>query len=110
MSSVKNNTKAKPTFPARMFITAAMVSGFMVFMISSVLSQANAPCLHSYSVQNSTIVNTSHHSQSQINNDDVPLTICNRNNQKISWLTWLFKRSDSAEFHYLDLLELLSRR
>ena len=96
-------------FPTRMFATAACVSAFMFLMISVGFAQENAPCLHSYSMQNSTIVNTSHNFDTQTTEADQPLALCNRNNQQIGWLTWLFKRSDSAEFHYLDLLELLSR-
>jgi hypothetical protein len=111
--------KKKKHFPISMFATAGIVSGLMVFTISAVFNQAHQPCLNSFAaIQNSAVhhnlvVNTSgtRVNNSQHNNDTLePLLLCNRNNQQISWLTWLFKRSDSAQFHYLDLLELLSRK
>ncbi len=96
-------------FPLQMFATAAIISGVMVFVISAVFTQANAPCLSHYSVNDSVIVDTSS-SSPQATIDNHPLIICNRNNQQISWLTWLLKQSDSVQFHYLDLIELLSRK
>lgn len=105
--------KNKKQFPTSMFATAAIVSGFMVFVISAVYNQANQPCLshyalHSNSVQNN-VVDTSGSSQRDADSSE-PLSACNRDNQQIGWLTWLFKHSDSVEFHYLDLLELMSRK
>ena len=92
-----------------MFATAGIASVAMVFVISAVFAEANAPCINSYSLQNKVIVDTTNASQ-QVTQGDQPLAICNRNNQQIGWLTWVFKQSDSVEFHYLDLLELLSRK
>jgi hypothetical protein len=35
---------------------------------------------------------------------------CAQNPQnKVSWSTWLLNKSKSSQFHFLDLLELLSR-
>ena len=118
-----NNMPAKPSeiqpaisssmkqkqFPTTMLVTAALFSGVMMFVISSVFAQANAPCLSSHGITSAVVVDTSQ-SSSQAASVDQPLVICNRNNQQIGWLTWLFKRSDSVNFHYLDLLELLSRK
>lgn len=103
------NTNSKQKFPTRMFVTAGVFSAAMVFVISSVFAQANAPCINSYSLQNKVVVNTTNPSQ-EVTQSEQPLAICNRNNQQIGWLTWIFKQSDSVEFHYLDLLELLSRK
>ena len=100
--------KNEPRFPTRMFLTAGIASAAMVFVISSVFAQANTPCINSYSLQNKVIVDTSSSVQ-QMTKSDTPLQICNRNNQQIGWLTWVFKESDSVQFHYLDLLELLYR-
>ena len=101
--------KNKRQFPTNMFATAALVSGLMVFVISAVFNQANEPCLSHYSSQNKVVVDTSNgHQESP--DASKPLAMCNRNNQQISWMTWFFKRSESVEFHYLDLLELLSRK
>lgn len=101
--------KNKRQFPTNMFATAALVSGFMVFAISAAFDQANQPCLDHYSSQNKVVVDTSN--SQQVSLDSVkPTIMCNRNNQQISWMTWFFKRSESVEFHYLDLLELLSRK
>lgn len=107
---MRNNKR----FPTAMFATATIFSALMVFVIGAVFEQANQPCLGSHAnakshVDNSVVVNTSGASQYTINSVK-PLVMCNRNNQQIGWLTWLFKRSDSVEFHYLDLLELLSRK
>ena len=36
---------------------------------------------------------------------------CEQNSQnKVSWSTWLLNKSKSSQFHFLDLLELLSRK
>ncbi|MFT5996256.1 MAG: hypothetical protein ACI9RV_001858 [Glaciecola sp.] len=96
-------------FPMTMLVTATFFSGLMMFVISSVFAQANAPCSSSHTINSTVVVDTSH-SNAQAASIDHPLVICNRNNQQIGWLTWLFKRSDSVDFHYLDLLELLYRK
>lgn len=101
--------KNKRRFPTNMFATAAIASGLMVFVISAVFNQANEPCLSHYSSQYKVVVDTSSTSHQSLDASK-PITMCNRNNQQISWLTWLFKRSESVEFHYLDLLELLARK
>ncbi|MGB3725080.1 MAG: hypothetical protein WA981_04875 [Glaciecola sp.] len=100
---------SKKSFPTRMFLTAGVCSAAMVLVISSVFAQANAPCISSYSLQDKVVIDTTH-ANIQSTSGEQPLAICNRNNQQIGWLTWLFKHSDSVEFHYLDLLELLSRK
>lgn len=100
---------SKTKFPTGMFATAALCSAVMVFTISAVFAQSNAPCINSFSLKDKVIIDTTH-SNVQNTSSEQPLTICNRNNQQIGWLTWLFKRNDSVDFHYLDLLELLSRK
>ena len=111
MPSVKvKNVSTASHFPTRMFLTAAVAGCFMVLLISASLAKANAPCLQSYKLTNSTVVNTSDSSAHKAQDPKQPLALCNRNNQQISWLTWFFKRSESSQFHYLDLLELLSRK
>lgn len=95
--------------PTKMFATAAIVSTCMVFIISAVFAEASAPCLNAYELQNNVIIDTSHHQLTQVSLDK-PIGLCNRNDQQIGWLTWIFKQTDAAEFHYLDLLELLSRK
>lgn len=96
-------------FPTGMFVSAALFSSIMVFVISAVFAQSNAPCISNYGMQDKVIIDTQ---RANIQNtaSDQALAICNRNNQQIGWLTWLFRRSDSVDFHYLDLLELLSRK
>jgi hypothetical protein len=80
----------------------------MVGIISAVFAESSAPCLNAYELQNKVVIDTSHHQH--ISNDAAQaLSLCNRNDQQIGWLTWLFKKTDTVEFHYLDLLELLSR-
>lgn len=106
--------KNKKRFPTSMFATATIVSGAMVFIISAVFNQANQPCLsnhvfHNNALHSNVIIDTTNNKQTS-NDGTEALSVCNRNNQQIGWLTWLFKRSDSVEFHYLDLLELLSRK
>jgi len=34
---------------------------------------------------------------------------CIDNTQKVSWVKWILHKSKSNQFHFLDLLELLSR-
>jgi len=104
-----NAMKNKRQFPTSMFATAALASGLMVFVISAVFNQANEPCINHYSSKYNVVVDTSNTQQASPNASK-PLTMCNRNNQQVTWLTWFFKQSDSVEFHYLDLLELLSRK
>lgn len=101
--------KSKQKFPLRMFAAAGIVSGFMMFMISSVFAEVNAPCVNSYSLQNNVVVDTTSQQAQNAQTQSV-MAMCNRNDQQIGWLTWLFKESESAQFHYLDLLELLSRK
>lgn len=103
-----SESSARKQFPAGMFITAALFSSITVFIISAVFTQANTPCINSQALQDQVIVDT-HQSRLRQSNTDQPMIICNRNNQQVTWLTWLFKRSESVDFHYLDLLELLSR-
>lgn len=83
------------------------VSGCVVFAsVYFMLSSANAPCNNvSFSMTSSNAVST-HHSQKGNANVD---TLCNRNNQQINWVTWLFNKPESAQFHFVDLLELLHR-
>jgi hypothetical protein len=116
--SVKKSSKAinvkHKHFPTTMFASAAFFSALMVFVISAVFEQANEPCLsayamHSDTLTNNVVVNTSRMAR-QKSDTSKPLSVCNRNNQQIGWLTWFFKYSDSVEFHYLDLLELLARK
>ncbi|MDT0595554.1 hypothetical protein [Glaciecola petra] len=95
--------------PTKMFATAALVSTLMMFIISAVFAEASAPCLNAYERQNKVIIDTSHHQGTQATLDK-PIGLCNRNDQQIGWLTWIFKQTDAADFHYLDLLELLSRK
>jgi hypothetical protein len=109
MSTKVDAMKNKSPFPTSMFATAALFSGLMVFVISAVFDQANEPCLSHYSSQHKVVVDTSTTNVQSLDTSK-PLIMCNRNNQQISWLTWLFKRSESVEFHYLDLLELMSRK
>lgn len=96
-------------FPTAMVSVAACFSAFMVFMISAVFMQANAPCAHHYAEHDSVIVDTTH-SISKANTSKRMLAICNRDQQQIGWLTWLFNHSETMDLHYLVLLELLSRK
>ncbi|MBF7073766.1 hypothetical protein ISG33_10190 [Glaciecola sp. MH2013] len=35
--------------------------------------------------------------------------ICEQTSTKLNWLTWIMNKTDSNQFHFLDLLELLSK-
>jgi len=84
-------------------VLSACAVGVGVFFI---LSSANAPC-HNMSFDIASTKAMSTH-QMQKGNAEVD-ALCNRNSQQISWVTWLFKRPESAQFHFVDLLELLER-
>ena len=94
-------------FPTNMFATAATGSFAMVLLISAVFSTADSPCINGLHSHDKVVIDTS---QSKVlqTSEGQPL-ICNRDNRQISWLTWFFQRSENIDFHYLDLLELLSR-
>lgn len=82
-------------------------SGFAVFAtVYLMLSSANAPCHNTATDFTLTEAVSTH--QFQRGNADVS-ALCNRNNQQINWVTWLFKQPESAQFHFVDLLELLDR-
>ncbi len=103
---VKQKSKQQIQFPYSMFGTAAVASVAMFFVISSVFAESNIPCRPG-SLPSGQVVIDTHSSESALfpNHN----TQCNRNNQSIGWLSWFFKQSENAQFHYLDLLELLSR-
>ncbi|WP_395340079.1 hypothetical protein PN836_016030 [Ningiella sp. W23] len=88
-------------------LATVAVSCVAVFVsVSLMLSSANAPC-HNLIQQAPTtqIVSTQNQQRGNANVD----ALCNRNNQQVNWVNWLFKRSDSPQFHFADLLELLSK-
>ena len=55
---------------------------------------------------------TSYCQQSQaVNIQQTENLSCNTKHQKrVSWTNWLLNKSKSSQFHFLDLLELLSRK
>lgn len=84
------------------------VSAPAVFVsVFFLLSSANAPCQNTSFVFASSEAVSTH--QLQKGNAQVN-ALCNRNSQQISWVTWLFEESGSAQFHFVDLLELLERK
>jgi hypothetical protein len=99
--SATNTNRMKP------FLMTLAVSGISVFAsVYLMLSSANAPCHNTtpnFSMNDA--VSTQHF---QRGNADVT-ALCNRDNQQISWVTWFFKKPESAQFHFVDLLELLNR-
>lgn len=87
--------------------TTLAVSGCVMFAaVYFMLSSVNAPC-HNASISLASHSAVSTH-QLQKGNADVD-ALCNRNSQQINWVTWIFKQPDSAQFHFVDLLELLER-
>ena len=42
------------------------------------------------------------------NNENAPINACLKVEESSSWFSWLTGESRSAQFHYLDLLELLT--
>jgi hypothetical protein len=87
-------------------ITVFVSSFVVVTAMYSMLMTANAPChniTNGYNIE--TAVSTH---QWQRGNADVD-AFCNRDSQQINWVTWLFQRPQSAQFHFVDLLELLNR-
>lgn len=46
----------------------------------------------------------------QTDENGLPASIqCSRKSNEVSWLAWLTNKSTSNQFHFLDLLELLSQ-
>ena len=93
-------------FPMKMFVVAGICSLFMMTVISTVYSQTNTPCYNSPFSEELIVVNTGKVEEPILHAS----SRCNRNNQQISWITWVFDRSESIQFHYLDLIELISRK
>lgn len=47
--------------------------------------------------------------RAQTDENGLPLSIqCSNNGNEVSWLAWFTNNSTSNQFHFLDLLELLS--
>ncbi|MFC4700953.1 hypothetical protein ACFO4O_12340 [Glaciecola siphonariae] len=90
----------------RMVGTLAVSSVAVVVSVYLMLASANAPCHNTTSSFASTEALSTH--ALKRGNADVDV-MCNRNNQTISWVSWLFKPPESAQFHFVDLLELLNR-
>jgi hypothetical protein len=91
----------------RLTLTLAF-SGFIVVTgVSSLLATAHAPCQNVASAQSIEAAVSTY--QWQRGNTHVT-PLCNRNNQQINWVTWLFKRPESPQFHFIDLLELINRQ
>jgi hypothetical protein len=90
----------------RLFATLAITGCAAFASVYLMLSSANAPCHNSsYSFATSDAVSTHQLQKGNANVD----ALCNRNSQQINWVTWLFKQPESAQFHFVDLLELLER-
>lgn len=112
-------------FPSRMIATAVLASVIIVFSISEVFENANEPCMFHFSSNDALVVNTFIPVNDNVNpnasnkaltsnrgaNEPAQASaVCNHKQQNLTWFSWVFKRSDSIEFYYLDFLELLSRK
>jgi hypothetical protein len=99
---------SKPQYSLKRLTLTLLISSFVVVTaVSSLLATAHAPCQNLASAQSLEAAISTH--QWQRGNDNVT-ALCNRNNQQINWVTWLFKGPESPQFHFVDLLELLSRQ
>ena len=74
-------------------------------IMQSALKTVHAPCSNFADAATIDAVSTQQQSQSSIDTN----ILCNRDQQQISWVTWLFERPESVQFHFIDLLELLNR-
>ncbi len=109
---MSNLTKMKTkkdinNFTAKLAVTTLLCCSFMVFIIGNLYSNSHGECISDHFMHSNVVIDTSSFEPVVgLSNDSAK---CNRDNQKISWYSWLVNKSGSVEFHYLDLLELLSR-
>lgn len=91
-----------------MVFSTVFCCGFMMLIISNLYSQSYNQCLSDFSFRTASPIGESAENTQLSLNDSV--SRCNRDNQQITWLTWLVEKPGSIEFHFLDLVELLSRK
>lgn len=91
----------------RLTLTLLISSFVVVTGVSSLLATAYTPCQNIANAQSIEVAVSTY--QWQRGNTHVT-PMCNRNNQQINWVTWLFKRPESPQFHFVDLLELINRQ
>ncbi|MGQ8365986.1 hypothetical protein [Glaciecola sp. 1036] len=97
---MKKHAYSLKKFFASLLFTAVV----SVVAVNALMIQYSAPCKSILSTHsNGDVFSTQPSIQSNAS------VACNRNNQNITWLTWLANQSGNTEFHYLDLLELLNR-
>lgn len=73
---------------------SCMIAGLGVFVISPEFQNAQCDSAHLTTLQPEL--------------QSIVLLECNNQQNRVSWTTWLLNRSKSTQFHFLDLLELLS--
>ncbi len=107
-TSLKNKRRVSK-FTLKMVCTTVFCCGFMVLVISNLYSQSYNQCYSDLSFTGD-ISSTMDSSENANLNTSDSLNRCNRDNQQITWLSWLVKQPGSIDFHFLDLIELLSRK
>lgn len=80
------------------------------FKIGILIATVLTICYLSFSSKNDEIAMASEQCQCDTLNTATHLSVCQKqvNETHSSWFSWLAGDSRSAQFHYLDLLELLS--
>ena len=95
--------KSKHSFK-RLLMSMTFATMCTTFVVNAYMQHTNTPCHTKFSdAVDGEIFSTQPSIQA-----DAPMH-CAKNNQQITWATWLFRKPDSMQFHYMDLLELLSR-
>jgi hypothetical protein len=77
-------------------MSAFVCLGFLVAASVTTINYADGNCM-----QDDILLKTATHSSANIN--------CIAQDKSVSWITWITNKSASNQFHFLDLLELLSR-
>ena len=95
MASKRYSTK---NFLASVVLTA----GVSVVLVNAYMQHANAPCKNVLAANEDEAVFSTQPSI-QANAD----SSCLKDNQRLSWVTWLIRKPESMQFHYMDLIELL---
>ncbi|MEM0910083.1 MAG: hypothetical protein AAGJ37_03860 [Pseudomonadota bacterium] len=74
-----------------------------IFVVNTYMDHTKAPCK---SLLANDKFNPVFSTQPSIRADASPS--CSKDNEYLSWLTWLTRTPESMQFYYLDLLELIN--
>ncbi|GLR72307.1 hypothetical protein [Agaribacter marinus] len=89
----------------RLFSTMLLTSAAMVLVVNTLLASTDQHCKNYTSLDSVPEVFSA-----QANVSTIDLSRCRKDSHHVTWVSWLFGKPESMQFHYLELLELLNRK